>query len=104
VTVDVYVEGPSDKAAMEALLRNLIAEKSGQGIAIRFFEAPSGDKKESVVKRVPERAVSILRNVPNSVVIAMPDLQEQGLQTRESPSAVRWDNGELHGCSCEGRP
>jgi phenylpyruvate tautomerase PptA (4-oxalocrotonate tautomerase family) len=74
VKVNVYVEGRADKLAMEALLRDLIDEKARQGVAIGFFEAPSGDKKESLVKRVPEKAVNILHNDSSSVVVAMPDL------------------------------
>jgi hypothetical protein len=70
----VYVEGPSDKRALEELLRPLIETKAMEGVRILFFEAPSGDKKESVVTRVPQRAVSILRNNPEDIVVAMPDL------------------------------
>jgi len=72
--VIVYVEGPSDKLAMEALLLHLIENKRQTGVEISFFEAPSGDKKKSVVQKVPERAVNILRNDPDSIVVAMPDL------------------------------
>jgi len=72
--VIVYVEGPSDKFAMEKLLNPLITKKKMEGILIQFFEAPEGDKKESVLMKVPLRALNILRNKPNSMVIAMPDL------------------------------
>lgn len=72
--VIVYVEGMSDKFAMEALLAPLIEEKSCQGISIQFFEAPSGDKKESVLTKVPLRAVNIILNDPSAIVVAMPDL------------------------------
>lgn len=70
----VYVEGPSDKLAMEALLRPLIEQKARQGISIEFYEAPPGDKKESVMRKVPKRAVLILANQPDTMVVAMPDL------------------------------
>lgn len=72
--VMVYVEGPSDKAAMRQLLGPLLEQKKTQGIAIDFFEAPMGDKKESVLTKVPQKAVNILRNDPAAVVIAVPDL------------------------------
>lgn len=72
--VIVYVEGPSDKRAMEELLRRLLEQKSEQGVQISFFEAPKGDKKVSVLTRVPIRAVDIIVNDQTAVVVAMPDL------------------------------
>lgn len=72
--VIIYVEGRSDKLAMEVLLRDLIFQKSLNGIYVEFFEAPPGDKKESVLNKVPGRAVNILRNDPEAVVLAVPDL------------------------------
>ncbi len=35
--VIIYVEGPSNKNAMEALLVNLIDKKSEEGVSIEFF-------------------------------------------------------------------
>lgn len=72
--VIVYVEGPSDKRAMEVLLAQLLERKTQQGVQISFFEAPKGDKKESVLKRVPIRAADIVLNDPAAVVVALPDL------------------------------
>lgn len=72
--VIVYVEGPSDKGAMEALLAPLLQQKQEEGITIKFFEVPKGDKKESVLIKVPIRAVDIIRNRRHAVVVAMPDL------------------------------
>lgn len=72
--VIVYVEGPSDKAAMYALLDPLIEEKLRQGVRIDFFEAPPGDRKASVLTKVPLKAVAILTNNPAAIVVAMPDL------------------------------
>lgn len=74
ISVKVYVEGPSDRAAMTELLRPLIERKAKLGVNIQFFEAPSGDKKESIMRKVPQRAVLILANDPNTIVVAMPDL------------------------------
>ena len=45
--VIVYVEGPSDKLAMEALLKPLMDEKQDRGVGITFAEASGGDKKKS---------------------------------------------------------
>lgn len=73
-SVKVYVEGPSDVAAMTQLLAPLIERKLQQGVNIQFFEAPPGDKKASVIRKVPERAALILANEPDTLVVAMPDL------------------------------
>lgn len=51
----IYVEGPSDKYAMTSLLDPLINEKLQAGIQITFLEAPTGDKKKSVIMKVPEK-------------------------------------------------
>ena len=42
--VIVYVEGRSDRLAMEVLLKPLLQQKIQKGVAIRFFEAPKGDR------------------------------------------------------------
>ena len=70
----VYVEGPSDKLAMQALLQPLIEQKLNESISIEFFPAPPGDAKASVLTKVPRKAVNILANDLDSIVIAMPDL------------------------------
>ncbi len=72
--VMVYVEGPSDKLAMEALFRDLIGEKQKRGVAIRFLEAPKGNKKKSVLLKVPVKAAITIRNNPEARVVALPDL------------------------------
>jgi hypothetical protein len=69
------VEGDSDKAAMEALLRPLIERRLEDGIAITFTPTPSTvDRKLSVLHKVPKRAINILRNDLSAHVVAMPDL------------------------------
>ena len=72
--VIVYVEGPSDKSAMESLLECLIQRKQREGVVIKFLEAPRGDKKVSVLTKVPRIAVDIIRGRAYSIVVAMPDL------------------------------
>ena len=72
--VVVYVEGPSDRAAMIALLAPLLEQKRQEGIGIDFFESPEGDKKTSVLTKVPKRAAVIIRNDSSAIVVAMPDL------------------------------
>ncbi|AFM24341.1 DUF4276 family protein [Desulfomonile tiedjei] len=70
----VYVEGPSDKAAMETLLSPLLERKQREGVRISFHEAPTGDRKKSVLLKIPVKAVNILRNDPETMVVALPDL------------------------------
>ena len=72
--VIVYVEGPSDKAAMQSLLRPLIEQKRRKGITIDFFESPSGDKKKTLLLKVPIKAANILLNDADACVVVMPDL------------------------------
>ncbi len=72
--VQVFVEGPSDKAAMGALLAPLLRRLLDRGVAVHFFDAPSGDRKKAVLLKVPEKAVNILRSESKTVVVAMPDL------------------------------
>lgn len=72
--VIAYVEGPSDKLGMEALLPPLLEAKRQAGVSIEFFESPKGDKKVSVLTKVPIKAANILLNDPYALVVAMPDL------------------------------
>ncbi len=77
--VCIYVEGPSDKNALEALLVNLIDQKSEEGVSINFFPIKGekndrrGDAKKELLLNAPIRAVNTLNN-PNSIVIILPDL------------------------------
>jgi hypothetical protein len=72
--VIIYVEGKSDRLGMETLLRPLVEEKRQQGVDIQFYETPNGDRKIAVLTKVPIKAINILRNAPDSVVVALPDL------------------------------
>ena len=78
--VIIYVEGPSDKNAMEALLVNLIDKKSEEGVSIEFFQIKGknndkgGDAKKDLLLKAPIKAVDILCSNPNSIVILLPDL------------------------------
>jgi phenylpyruvate tautomerase PptA (4-oxalocrotonate tautomerase family) len=75
----IYVEGRSDKLAMEALFKPLIERKLEEQVSIRFYEGPPGSKKATLVTKVPTMAVDILRNNPNAIVIAMPDLYPKNI-------------------------
>lgn len=71
----VYVEGPSDKSAMESLLEPLLEKKQQDGVLVEFFQMPDrGDNKRDLLKRIPVKAINILLNTPDGVVVAMPDL------------------------------
>lgn len=78
--VEIYVEGPSDKLAMEALLRPLIEVKLQQGIKIEFIPTKGtnndrgGDAKKDLLTKIPIKAVNIINNIPNSIVVVIPDL------------------------------
>lgn len=72
--VVVYVEGPSDRAAMLALLAPLLERKRQEGVNVDFFESPEGDKKASVLTKVPKRAAAMINNDSSAIVVAMPDL------------------------------
>ena len=74
----VYVEGPSDRLAMQELLDNLLERLLAKGVTVDFIPT---DGKKRLMLQTPTKAVNILRNTPESVVIAMPDLYppNQGL-------------------------
>lgn len=72
--VIIYVEGPSDKLALTELLKPLVGKKIQQGVSIDFFETPAGDRKASLLNKVPDKAVNILLNDPTAIVLAVPDL------------------------------
>ena len=59
---------------MLALLAPLLEKKRQEGISIDFFESPEGNKKMSVLKKVPTKAAAIVRNDSSAIVVAMPDL------------------------------
>jgi len=69
--VIVYVEGPSDRLAMEELLADLLARLQAWGVAVKFI--PTGGKKRLMLQTAI-KAVNILRNDYQAVVIALPDL------------------------------
>jgi len=71
VRVLVYVEGRSDRLAMEALLKPLLEKKRQEGVAIRFIDM---NGKGALLTKIPKRAANILLHPPSSIVVALPDL------------------------------
>ncbi|WP_437620055.1 DUF4276 family protein [Sorangium sp. So ce1151] len=69
--VIVYVEGPSDQKALQALLRGVIDDGRGRGIGISF--SPQGGKAP-ILNDVPRKAAEHLKQHPSDWVFALPDL------------------------------
>jgi hypothetical protein len=78
VKVIVYVEGPSDKLAMERLLEPLLRKASEVGVMVIFIPISPmrgrGNSKRELMFKTPPKAVNILRNDPDAIAVAMPDL------------------------------
>src|SRR5438874_1246482 len=73
--VIVYVEGRSDRDALEQHLAGLIGNRRAKGIAIEFFDIPpSGHNKRALLKTVPVKAANILGHDSEALVVALPDL------------------------------
>lgn len=67
----VYVEGPSDRYALEVLLAPVIAQGQQRGVGIRFL--PLNDKV-SVLNDSARKAADHLSDNPGDWVFALPDL------------------------------
>jgi len=97
----IYVEGPSDKLAMEALFASLINNKYQQGISIEFFpvkgsdNSKGGDAKKDLVTKTPIAAIDIIRNPPDSIVVVMPDLYPKN-KGFEHETVQELENGILN--------
>src|SRR5262249_10196720 len=59
---------------MQTLLAPLVEAREHNGVGIRFISAPPGDAKTSLIIKVPQIAVNILRSKSSAIVIVMPDL------------------------------
>jgi Domain of unknown function (DUF4276) len=99
--VEIYVEGTSDKYAMEALLASLIEQKVQQGISIKFFAIKGndndkgGDAKKDLLTKIPIKAVNIICNQPDSIVVVMPDLYPRN-KGFEHETIEELENGVLN--------
>lgn len=83
--VIVYVEGNSDKFAMEQLFKQVIENKQNQGIEIQFFSGKGkdnqrgGNAKKELLEVIPKKAINILTGNPNSMVVVIPDLYPKNI-------------------------
>ncbi|MBC1238540.1 DUF4276 family protein [Nostoc sp. 2RC] len=99
--VEIYVEGTSDKYAMEALLSQLIEEKLQQGIRIDFFPVKGinndrgGHAKKDLLTKTPIKAVNIIRDKPSTIVVIMPDLYPKNI-VFEHETIQELENGILN--------
>ncbi len=69
--VIVYVEGLSDRLALEELLEGLLQQLVAEGVAVSFIPT---EGKRRLLNRTPLKALNILRNNPHALVVALPDL------------------------------
>jgi hypothetical protein len=75
VKVLVYVEGPGDRAALEALLKPIIESASTRRIGVRFLPASgAGVGKDWLLSHVGRKAAGHLSENPEDWVFALPDL------------------------------
>lgn len=72
--VIVYVEGSSDRVAMDALLKPLIEQKQKEGIEISFPAQFRETGKSYLLIKVPRKAAIILPEEPGTTIVIMPDL------------------------------
>lgn len=67
----VYVEGPSDRDGLSALLRPIIEAGRKSGVGISFHQQGN---KDTILDEVPRKAADHLADQPDDWVIAAPDL------------------------------
>lgn len=72
--VMVFVEGPSDKVGLQALLAPLLATKEAQGLGVSFHETTKGDRKKTLLTKTPVKARMILLGDSEAHVVIIPDL------------------------------
>lgn len=71
MNVLVYVEGPSDRSALEVLLAPIISEGRTRQCGIRFFPQ---EGKATILKDCGRKAAEYLAEHPEDWVFALPDL------------------------------
>jgi hypothetical protein len=91
VNVLVYVEGPSDKLALLALLRSIVEAGAQKRVGIHFL---STSGKERLLNNVAMKAADHLAEHPTDWVFALPDLYPMAhyhgtLNQHQSPADLR---------------
>jgi len=71
VRVLVYVEGPSDRAALETLLKSVLNDARQNGVGIQFLPQQG---KAAILKHSGMKAADHLSEHPEDWVFALPDL------------------------------
>jgi len=71
VKILVYVEGPSDRSALSAILRSIVDRGRKNGVGISFH--PLGGK-DVLLRKVARKAALYLSENPGDWVYALPDL------------------------------
>lgn len=84
----VYVEGPSDRAGLEALLAPIIQVGRDNHIGISFH--PQGGKS-AILNDVPRKAASHLHEHPQDWVFALPDLHPMAVYDGTSSAHRSFD-------------
>lgn len=84
----IYVEGASDKLALNGLLEPLIQKKWREGVDIRFF--PRGGKGDLVNDTLIRKALKFLQNKPEGRFVILPDLYppNMGRVDHETPEEL----------------
>lgn len=67
----IYVEGPSDKLAMQALLRPLLEQKRLEGKHVSFIPA---EGKDRLLRAYPQRAADFIAENWQHQAVILPDL------------------------------
>lgn len=87
----VYVEGASDKLALNSLLEPLIHEKWREGVDIRFL--PQGGKEDLVNDALIRKALRFLQNEPEGRFVILPDLYPPNMGRVDHETAEELING-----------
>ncbi|HVZ39998.1 MAG TPA: DUF4276 family protein [Candidatus Kapabacteria bacterium] len=95
--ISVIVEGPSDQAALTALLGPLIHQKAAEGVYVHFMTARSGDRKRHLMEHVPNEAADWLREDHARHMIVIPDLYplKSGLVSGTPEELVEYIKGNF---------
>lgn len=72
--VFIHVEGPSDKLALDTVLRRIIEQKQDERVFIEVIEVGGGDRKVRLLETLPGKLADKICSDPNYYAVIMPDL------------------------------